>query len=111
MSKNGSGARPSASASVSGKPGRGAHLDLNNPANARTANAYHASRGMPSLDHSGSGCLCHRSMTTHAASHVVPRTAITRAGLPAGAGSLDAAEFASLSAASFDRDWVATVVG
>ena len=39
------------------------------------------------------------------------RLAPVRAVLPAGAGALDAAEFASLSAASFDRDWVATVVG
>ena len=39
------------------------------------------------------------------------RLAPVRAALPAGAGALDAAEFAAMSAASFDRDWVTTVVG
>jgi dethiobiotin synthetase len=33
-----------------------------------------------------------------------------RAALPAGAGSMDAADFATLSAAAFDRDWVTTLV-
>lgn len=33
-----------------------------------------------------------------------------RAALPAGAGSLDAADFAALSAQAFDRDWVSTLV-
>jgi dethiobiotin synthetase len=39
------------------------------------------------------------------------RMAPVRAVLPAGAGSLSASEFASMSAAAFDRDWVAAVVG
>ena len=39
------------------------------------------------------------------------RMAPVRAVLPAGAASLDPAEFASLSAAAFDRDWVTAVVG
>lgn len=34
-----------------------------------------------------------------------------RAALPAGAGSLGAAEFAAMSAAAFDRDWVSALVG
>lgn len=34
------------------------------------------------------------------------RLATVRAALPAGAGSMDAAEFARMSAAAFDRDWV-----
>jgi len=38
------------------------------------------------------------------------RLAPVRAALPAGAGSLNAAEFAEMSAAAFDRDWVATLV-
>jgi dethiobiotin synthetase len=33
-----------------------------------------------------------------------------RAALPAGAGSMDAADFAAMSAAAFDRDWVTTLV-
>jgi dethiobiotin synthetase len=33
-----------------------------------------------------------------------------RATLPAGAGSMDAADFAAMSAAAFDRDWVSTLV-
>ena len=39
------------------------------------------------------------------------RLAPVRAALPAGAGSMKAAEFADMSAAAFDRDWVATLVG
>jgi dethiobiotin synthetase len=39
------------------------------------------------------------------------RLAPVRAALPAGAGALAAAAFAAMSAASFDRDWVTTVVG
>ncbi|OMC43678.1 dethiobiotin synthase [Mycobacterium sp. IS-2888] len=39
------------------------------------------------------------------------RLAPVRAVLPAGAGSMHAAEFAALSKAAFDRDWVATLVG
>jgi dethiobiotin synthetase len=39
------------------------------------------------------------------------RLAPVRAALPAGAASLDAADFAAMSAAAFDRDWVATLVG
>ena len=38
------------------------------------------------------------------------RMAPLRAVLPAGAGSLGAAEFADMSAAAFDRDWVAALV-
>ena len=38
------------------------------------------------------------------------RLAPVRAALPAGAGSMDAAEFADMSAAAFDRDWVTTLV-
>jgi dethiobiotin synthetase len=38
------------------------------------------------------------------------RLAPVRAVLPAGAGSMDAAKFADMSAAAFDRDWVATLV-
>ena len=38
------------------------------------------------------------------------RLAPVRAALPAGAGSMDAAEFADMSAAAFDRDWVGTLV-
>ncbi|OBH06098.1 dethiobiotin synthase [Mycobacterium sp. E1747] len=33
-----------------------------------------------------------------------------RAALPAGAGAMDAAQFADMSAAAFDRDWVAALV-
>jgi len=33
-----------------------------------------------------------------------------RAALPAGAGSMDAAEFAAMSKAAFDRDWVSALV-
>ncbi|OBB92437.1 dethiobiotin synthase [Mycobacterium sp. 852002-30065_SCH5024008] len=33
-----------------------------------------------------------------------------RAALPAGAGSMDAAQFAAMSAAAFDRDWVTALV-
>ncbi|MEB3981943.1 dethiobiotin synthase [Mycobacterium sp. 663a-19] len=39
------------------------------------------------------------------------RLAPVRAALPAGAGSMGAAEFAAMSKAAFDRDWVATLVG
>ncbi|MGO9043597.1 MAG: dethiobiotin synthase [Mycobacterium sp.] len=38
------------------------------------------------------------------------RLAPVRAALPAGAGSMNAAEFADMSAAAFDRDWVGTLV-
>jgi dethiobiotin synthetase len=38
------------------------------------------------------------------------RLAPVRAALPAGAGSMDVAEFATISKAAFDRDWVATLV-
>jgi dethiobiotin synthetase len=38
------------------------------------------------------------------------RLAPVRAALPAGAGSMSAADFAVLSAGAFDRDWVATLV-
>jgi dethiobiotin synthetase len=38
------------------------------------------------------------------------RLAPVRAVLPAGAGSMDVAEFATISKAAFDRDWVATLV-
>jgi len=38
------------------------------------------------------------------------RLAPVRAALPAGAGSMDAAEFADMSAAAFDRDWVTALV-
>ncbi|MGD1284020.1 dethiobiotin synthase [Mycobacterium seoulense] len=38
------------------------------------------------------------------------RLAPLRAALPAGAGSMDAAEFADMSAAAFDRDWVTAQV-
>ena len=37
------------------------------------------------------------------------RLAPLRAALPAGAGSMDAAEFASMSAAAFDPDWITTL--
>jgi len=39
------------------------------------------------------------------------RLAPVRAALPAGAGSLDAAEFAEMSAAAFDPGWVTALVG
>lgn len=39
------------------------------------------------------------------------RLATVRAALPAGAASLDAAEFAALCAKAFDRDWVTSLVG
>jgi dethiobiotin synthetase len=39
------------------------------------------------------------------------RLAPVRAALPAGAGSLDVDDFATMSAAAFDRDWVTTLVG
>jgi dethiobiotin synthetase len=39
------------------------------------------------------------------------RLAPVRAALPAGAGSMDVADFATMSAAAFDRDWVTTLVG
>jgi dethiobiotin synthetase len=38
------------------------------------------------------------------------RLAAVRAALPAGAGSVDADKFAAMSAAAFDRDWVAGLV-
>ena len=38
------------------------------------------------------------------------RLAPVRAALPAGAGSMDAGEFAAMSAAAFDRDWVTALV-
>ena len=38
------------------------------------------------------------------------RLAAVRATLPAGAGSMDADEFATMSAAAFDRDWVTSLV-
>ena len=38
------------------------------------------------------------------------RLAPVRAALPAGAGSMDVAEFATMSKAAFDRDWVTTLV-
>ena len=38
------------------------------------------------------------------------RLAPVRAALPAGAGSMDVTEFATMSKAAFDRDWVATLV-
>jgi dethiobiotin synthetase len=38
------------------------------------------------------------------------RLAPIRAALPAGAGSMNAADFAAMSAAAFDRDWVTTLV-
>lgn len=39
------------------------------------------------------------------------RLAPLRAALPAGAGSTGAGEFAAMSAAAFDRDWVTSLVG
>ncbi|EFI30169.1 dethiobiotin synthetase [Mycobacterium tuberculosis 94_M4241A] len=39
------------------------------------------------------------------------RIATVRAALPAGAASLDAGDFAAMSAAAFDRNWVAGLVG
>jgi dethiobiotin synthetase len=39
------------------------------------------------------------------------RMAPVRASLPAGAGSMDAADFAAMSAAAFDRDWVTALAG
>jgi dethiobiotin synthetase len=39
------------------------------------------------------------------------RMAPVRASLPAGAGSTDAADFAAMSAAAFDRDWVTALAG
>lgn len=39
------------------------------------------------------------------------RLAPVRAALPAGAGSLNAAQFAEMSAAAFERDWVTALVG
>jgi dethiobiotin synthetase len=39
------------------------------------------------------------------------RLAPLRAALPAGAGSMAAADFAAMSAAAFDRDWVTALVG
>lgn len=39
------------------------------------------------------------------------RLAPLRAALPAGAASMDAAEFAAMSAYAFDRDWVTALVG
>lgn len=39
------------------------------------------------------------------------RQAPVRAALPAGAGALGAAEFAAMSAAAFDTDWVRTLAG
>ena len=39
------------------------------------------------------------------------RLATVRAVLPAGAGSLSAAEFESMSAAALDTDWVKSLVG
>lgn len=39
------------------------------------------------------------------------RLAAVRAALPAGAASLDAADFAALCTGAFDRDWVATLAG
>ncbi len=39
------------------------------------------------------------------------RMAPVRAALPAGAASLDPTEFAAMSAAAFDRDWVTALVG
>ncbi len=38
------------------------------------------------------------------------RLAPVRAALPAGAGSMDTTDFAAMSAAVFDRDWVSTLV-
>jgi dethiobiotin synthetase len=38
------------------------------------------------------------------------RLAPLRAALPAGAGSMDVAEFATMSKAAFDRDWITTLV-
>ena len=38
------------------------------------------------------------------------RLAPLRAAMPAGAGSMDAAEFAAMSKAAFDRDWVSALV-
>jgi dethiobiotin synthetase len=38
------------------------------------------------------------------------RLAPVRAALPAGAGSMDPAQFASMSAAAFERDWMTTLV-
>ena len=39
------------------------------------------------------------------------RLAAVRAVLPAGAGSLSAAEFETMSAAAFDREWVKSLAG
>jgi dethiobiotin synthetase len=39
------------------------------------------------------------------------RLAPIRAALPAGAGSMNATDFAAMSAAAFDRDWVTTLAG
>jgi dethiobiotin synthetase len=45
--------------------------------------------------------------SNHAA---LARLAAVRAALPAGAGSMNAADFAALSVAAFDRDWVTALV-
>jgi len=68
------------------KPGRGVHLDLNNPANARTP-THTREQGMPSLDHSGRAA----SATVDDHPRRQPRRAEDgdyRAGLPAGADSM-----------------------
>ncbi|OBA77760.1 dethiobiotin synthase [Mycobacterium sp. 1164966.3] len=46
-------------------------------------------------------------MSNHAA---LARLAPLRAALPAGAGSMNTTDFATLSATAFDRDWVTTLV-
>jgi len=79
--------RPSARTSVAPSVGRGLARQLSNPAQQRIARAYQPSRGMPSAENSGSGCRCHRSITTHAASHAAPSKMIRTAGLPRGAAS------------------------
>jgi dethiobiotin synthetase len=63
-----------------------------------------------------SGLVCgswprHPDVVATAQRSALHRLAPVRAALPAGAGALAAAAFAAMSAASFDRDWVTTVVG
>ncbi|BCO36141.1 ATP-dependent dethiobiotin synthetase BioD [Mycobacterium heckeshornense] len=53
-----------------------------------------------------------RPATVHVSNRcVLAKLAPVRAALPASAGTMDAAEFAAMSARVFDRDWVSALVG
>ncbi|EUA35112.1 ATP-dependent dethiobiotin synthetase BioD [Mycobacterium xenopi 3993] len=65
-----------------------------------------------SVRRTGNWQLAGRPATVHVSNRcVLAKLAPVRAVLPASAGTMDAADFAAMSARAFDRDWVSALVG